>query len=146
MLPYGASVDGLLWLKTFACSIIKSLSLMTSGLAVKTGLEGHRCFSYCLNLMLISHFKLFQSSSQRGQLCFHLHIVRECINASPLIGCRPHFLSFPRVWFIPCFRGLGYIIEEIHGLIWIFTQEVSSSHGFQQLLHGRRHSIIKMID
>ena len=42
------------------------LSLMTRGLAVKTELEGHRCFNYCLNLMLISHFKLFQSSSQRG--------------------------------------------------------------------------------
>ena len=56
------------------------------------------------------------------------------------------FVSFPRIWFIPSFEGLSNIVEEIHGLIWIFVVEVPSTHGFQELFHGRGHSIIKMVD
>ena len=54
--------------------------------------------------------------------------------------------NFPGVWFIPSFGGLRNIVEEIHGFIWIFVEEVSPTHGFQELFHGRGHSIIKMVD
>ena len=55
-------------------------------------------------------------------------------------------VSFPRIWFIPSFGGLSNIVEEIHGLIWIFVEEVTPTHGFQELFHGRGHSIIKMVN
>ena len=55
-------------------------------------------------------------------------------------------VRFPGVWFIPSFGGLSNIVEEIHGFVWIFVEEVPPTHGFQELFHGRGHSIIKMVD
>ena len=51
------------------------LSLVLSGLTVEAWLVRHRCLSHCSYLMLIPHFKIFQSPSQGGQLCFSLHIL-----------------------------------------------------------------------
>ena len=55
-------------------------------------------------------------------------------------------VNFLGVWFIPSFGGLRNIVEEIHGFIWIFVEEVPPTHGFQELFHGRGHSIIKMVN
>ena len=55
-------------------------------------------------------------------------------------------ISFPRIWFILSFGGLSNIVEEVHCFIRILAEEVPSTHGLQELFHGRGHSIIKMVD
>ena len=52
--------------------------------------------------------------------------------------------NFPGIWFIPRFGGLSNIVKEIHGFIWVFAEEVPSTHGLQELFHGREHSIVEV--
>ena len=54
-------------------------------------------------------------------------------------------ISFPGIWFIPSFGGLSDIVEEVHGFIWILAEEVPSTHGLQELFHGRGHSIVEVV-
>ena len=76
---------------------------------------------------------------------FHLCVFGKCINASPLVGRRPHSFCLSYIWFILCLGGFGYKVQKVHGFIWVLARKVTSTHGFQQLLHGWRHTIIEMI-
>ena len=55
------------------------------------------------------------------------------------------YITFPGIWFIPSFGGLGNIVEEVHGFIGILAEEVPSTHGLQELFHGRGHSIVEVV-
>ena len=39
----------------------------------------------------------------------------------------------------------SHVVQEVHGFIRIFTKEVPSTHGLQELFHGRGHSIVEMV-
>ena len=66
-------------------------------------------------------------------------------SSSPMIYRWPMSISFPGIWFVPSFGGLSDIVEEVHGFIWILAEEVPSTHGLQELFHGRGHSIVEVV-
>ena len=54
-----------------------------------------------------------------------------------------HYLPWIRL--IPSFGSFSHVVQKVHGFIRIFAKEVPSTHGLQELFHGRGHSIVEMV-
>ena len=52
----------------------------------------------------------------------------------------PLGFSHPKLW------SLDNIVEEVNGFIRILVEEVPSTHGLQELFHGKGHSIVEVIN
>ena len=51
----------------------------------------------------------------------------------------PWDLVHPKLW------RLSNVVEEVYGFIRILAEEVPSTHGLQELFHGRGHSILEVV-
>ena len=56
-----------------------------------------------------------------------------------------HPFYLPWVRLIPSFGSFGHVFQKVHGFIRIFAKKVPSTHGLQELFHGRGHPIVEMV-